>query len=48
MVKTKLKSNDRFKSYGLVNYLLGSPLGAAILCILPSKQLASEQHVGFC
>ena len=32
-VKTKLKSDDWFKSYGPMKYPLGSPLGAAILCI---------------
>ena len=32
-VKTKLKSDDWFKSYGLKTYPLGSPLGAGILCI---------------
>ena len=35
-VKTKLKPDDWFKSYGPMKYLLGSPLGAAILHILPS------------
>ena len=31
VVKTKLKSDDCFKSYGPMNYLLGSPIGAAIM-----------------
>ena len=33
-VKTKLKLDDWFKSYGPMKYPFGSPLGAAILCII--------------
>ena len=41
-VKTKLKLDDWFKSYGPMKYPLGSPLGAAILCILPSRSQSSQ------
>ena len=47
-VKTKLRSYDWFKSYGLMKYPLGSPLGAAILCILPSMHLMSKSTCGSC
>ena len=45
-VKTKLKSDDWFKSYGPMKYPLGSPLGAAILCILPSIHLWEGLEAG--
>ena len=48
IVKTKLKSDDWFKSYGSMKYPLGSPLGAAILCILPSMHLMSKSTCGSC
>ena len=47
-VKTKLKSDDCFKSYGPMKYPLGSPLGAAILCILRSMQFMSKLTCGSC
>ena len=46
--KTNLKSDDWFKSYGPMKYPLGSPLGAAILCILPSIHLMSKSTCGSC
>ena len=47
-VKTKLKSDDWFKSYGPMKYSFGSQLGAAILCILPSIHLMSKSTCGSC
>ena len=47
-VKTKLKSDDWFKSYGPMKYPLGSPLGAAILCISPIMHLMSKSTCGSC
>ena len=41
-VKTKLKSDDWFKSYGPMKYPLGNPLGAATLCISPIMHLMSK------
>ena len=36
------KSDDQFKGYGPMKYLLGSPQGAAILCILPIMHLTKQ------
>ena len=47
-VKTKLKLDDWFKSYGPMKYPLGSPLVAAILRILPSMHLMSKSTCGSC
>ena len=47
-VKTKLKLDDWFKSYGPMKYPLSSPLGAASLCILPNMHLMSKSTCGSC
>ena len=41
----ELKLDDRFNSYEAMKYPLVSPLGAAILCIVPSMHLTSNQLV---
>ena len=38
----KLKLDDWFKSYGPMKYPLGSPLGAAILCITTHTPAVSD------
>ena len=44
--KTNFKSDDLFKSYGQMKYLLGSPLGATILLVLyPACTLRLNQVV---
>ena len=44
-VKTKLKSDDWFKSYGPMKYPLGSPLGQPSCAYYPAFTLCPNQLV---
>ena len=46
--ENELKLDDPFKDYRQMRTQLGSPLVAAILCILPSIHLTSKPACGSC